>query len=268
MLERNHFSIQISYRKGHVNLKPINLTPITKKVEVHFTHNVVQLSSKRKREIEAFWEEVNRDGSFHRGEAFHVDAVTEDEDAFRFLLKQTDYAHYLHTVRNHMKDEEGCRIVFGAGLAETQDAVFVFGEMADHTAYPGRLQCAGGGLSREDLNGNYFDMERSVLREMQEELGVAPHHVERCTPVYVKSGGTYDFFSILFHVKLNILQSELKEIYKKFAETLVSKGEQPEFKDVIFLENNKKAIHNFIENDLRPFEDNLKPFLQKMAECT
>lgn len=249
-------------------MNPIKLTPLTKKVEVKYTQTMVQLSSKRKWEIEEFWTQANQDGSFHRGESFHVDDVTEDENAFRFMLKQTDYAHYLHTVRNEIKDEEGCRIVFGAGLVETKDAKFVFGEMADHTAYPGRLQFTGGGLSWEDLNGNDFDMKRSVLREMQEELGVKPHHVENCTPMYVKSGGTYGSFAILYHIKLHILEKELKTIYKDFVEALDRKGERPEFQHVIFLENNKEAINHFLENDHRQFEDNLKPFLKEMAECT
>ncbi|GAB3798823.1 hypothetical protein [Virgibacillus kimchii] len=247
-------------------MKPTKLTPLNKAVEVKYTQQSVPLSLDRKREVEKFWAEVNEGGSFYRGEAFHVDAVMENEHAFRIMLKQTDYAHYLHTVRNHITDEEGCRIVFGAGLAETKDKKFVFGEMAEHTAYPGRLQCAGGGLSWEDVKGNDFDMKHSVLRELQEEMGIVEQtHVETCTPVYLKSGGTHDFFVILYHIKLQLTEKEVINMYGDFADSLSAAGEQPEFQQLIFLENNKETITHFFETDERQCVDYLKPFLKQMA---
>ena len=33
------------------------------------------------------------------------------------MLNCADYAHYLHPVRNQITDEEGCKVVFEAGLA-------------------------------------------------------------------------------------------------------------------------------------------------------
>jgi len=168
-------------------MKTIKLTPITKEVEIEYTQNSVQLSSKRKNEIEEFWMEINQDGSFHRGEVFSVESLIERENSYKIMVGCTDYAHYLHTVRNHIEDEEGCKVVFGAGLVETKDSKLVFGEMANHTAFPGRLQCVGGGLSWEDKKGNHFDIKESVLRELNEELGVdRSKHIEKCVPVFIK----------------------------------------------------------------------------------
>ncbi len=168
-------------------MKSILLTPLTKEVEIEYTQNLVQLSSERKNEIEEFWMEINQDGLFHRGEVFNVDSLIEQESLYKIMLNCTDYAHYLHTVRNHIADEEGCKVVFGAGLVETNDSKFVFGEMANHTAYPGRLQCVGGGLSWDDKKGNHFDIKESVLRELNEELGIDySKHIEKCTPVFLK----------------------------------------------------------------------------------
>lgn len=247
-------------------MKPVKFTVLTKEVEIVYTEKDVQLSAIRKQEIEKFWKEVNQDSAFHRGEVFHVDSMIEEEHKYKIMLKWTDYAHYLHTIRNHIRDEERCRIVFGAALVETKDGKFVFGEMANHTAHPGRLQCVGGGLSFEDKKGKHFDMKQSVQRELQEELAVDPDkHIEKMKPVYLKSGGIYGAFVILYDVKLKITQKELMNIYNDFTDELSRKGEKPEFQTVIFIENNRKAIDHFFENDTRRWEDYVEPLLKRMA---
>ena len=229
-------------------MRSVKLTPLNKKVKIRYTQKLVQLSQKRKNEIEEFWTKINQDDLFHRGEVFNVKSLTERERSYDILLTQTDYAHYLYTVRNKILDDEGCKVIFGSGLIETKDSVFVFGEMANHTAYPGRLQCAGGGLSWEDKAGDYFDVKQSVLREINEELGLnLNEHIKQCTPVFLKSGGTYDFFSILYHIKLKITQSELMEIYGQFTEDLLRQDKFPEFQNLVCVENNEKSIMNFFE---------------------
>jgi hypothetical protein len=248
-------------------LNPIILTPLTKEVKVEYTQNSVQLSSIRKREIEDFWNTINQHSSFHRGEVFNVFSIIEQDDLCKIMLNCTDYAHYLHTVRNNITDEEGCKVVYGAGLVETNDSKFVFGEMGSHTAYPSRLQCVGGGLSREDKKGNYFDINESVIRELAEELGVDYcNHIEKCTPVFIKKGGTYDFLVILYHIKLKVTAKELNKNYQKFTEELFIKGEKPEFQKVIYIENNKKVITSFFEKDDRNCVDYLQPYLEQMGE--
>ncbi|RFU67034.1 hypothetical protein [Bacillus sp. V59.32b] len=243
-------------------MKPIVLTPLTKEVIVEYSQSIVQLSSKRKREIEEFWMEINQHNSFHRGEVFNVYSIIEQGDLYNIILNCTDYAHYLHTVRNHITDEEGCKVVFGAGLVETKDSKFVFGEMGNHTAYPGRLQCVAGGLSWEDKKGDYFDIEESVLRELAEELGISNNnHIEKCTPLFIKKGGIYDFLVILYHIKLSITSNELILNYQNFTEELLIKGEKPEFQKVIYIENNKESITSFFD-----CEDYLQPYLEQMAE--
>lgn len=243
------------------------LTPLPKEVVIEDSKNLVQLSSKRKSEIEQFWLDINQHSTFHRGEIFHVFSINEQEDFCKILLNRTDYAHYLHTVRNHITDEEGCKVVYGAGLVETKDSKFVFGEMANCTAYPGRLQCVGGGLSSEDKKGNYFDMKESIIRELAEELGVDENqHIETCTPVFMKHGGTHDFLVILYHIKLRISEKELINHYQNFVDELLAKGEEPEFQRVIYLDNNIKEVKRFFESNDKDCVDYLQPYLEEMAK--
>ncbi|WP_059173483.1 hypothetical protein [Bacillus sp. FJAT-27445] len=246
-------------------MKPIQLIELTKDVEILYSNSHVELSSRRKKQIEEFWKEINQQNAFHRGEVFNVKSIIEEENSYKIMLNCTDYAHYLHTVRNNITDDEGCKVVFGAGLVETKDSKLVFGEMGNHTAYPGRFQCVAGGLSWNDKKDNYFDIKESVLRELAEELGIyETNKIENCTPVFIKTGGMYDFIVVLYHIKLNITSNELIVSYQKFIEELLLKGEKPEFQSVFYLENNKDSVYRFFESK-RYCEEYLRPYLEQMV---
>jgi 8-oxo-dGTP pyrophosphatase MutT (NUDIX family) len=246
-------------------MKPIQLIELTKDVKIRYSNSLVELSSRRKKEVEEFWEEINHQNTFHRGEVFNVQSIIEQENSYKIVLNCTDYAHYLHTVRNHITDDEGCKVVFGAGLVETKDSKFVFGEMGNHTAYPGRFQCVGGGLSWNDKKDDYFDIKESVLRELAEELGIYDtNQIEMCSPVFIKTGGTYDFIVVLYHIKLNITSNELSVNYKNFTDELLLKEEKPEFQSVVYLEKNIDSVYRFFD-DSRYCVDYLQPYLEQMV---
>lgn len=246
-------------------MKPTILTPITKDIKIEYTGVLVELTAERSKEIENFWSEVNEQGRFHRGEVFTVTSINEQPNLYTVQLSCTEYAHYLHTVRNSIFDEESCKVIFAAGLVETSDSKYIFGEMNSHTAYPGRLQCVGGGLSWEDKVGNLFDSKQSVLRELSEELGITtPEQVESCLPAFIKTGGTFDFIVVLYHIKLRFTAEELVLHYQEFIGHLLTEGEKPEFQNLIVLD--KESIKSFFQSKDRYCVDYLEPFLGKMAE--
>lgn len=211
-------------------MKDFHLQPLMKEIEIIYSGEKIQLSSIRKNEIENFWTEINKTHTFFRGEVFTVESILELEKTYRIVVNRTDYAHYLHTVKNNLVDEEACKVIFGAGLVETIDSFFILGEMACHTAYPGRVQFVGGGLGWEDLKEDRFDIKASVLRELHEELGVTSKYVSNCKPVHVKIGGTYNSIVILFHITIDLSKKEFLHHYSLFINKLCNKGEKPEFK--------------------------------------
>lgn len=248
-------------------MKPTILTPITKEIKIEYTGDPVQLTAARSKEIEDFWLEVNHNRRFHRGEVFSVSSIVEQQDLFTVQLSRTDYAHYLHTVRNSVFDQESCKVIFAAGLVETNDSKYIFGEMNSHTAYPGRLQCVGGGLSWEDKIGNFFDSKKSVLRELSEELGITDSdQIKSCIPVFIKTGGTYDFIVVLYRIKLRFTAEELLLHYQRFIDHLLKEGEKPEFQNLIVLDNTLESIKSFFQTKERYCVDYVEPFLIKMAE--
>lgn len=245
----------------------IKLIPINKDIEVKNSGHSVILSHKRQNEIEAFWKDINKDGLFHRGEIFNIESAVEEKYKYYISLNSTDYAHYLHTVKNAISDGESCKTIFGAGLIETADSKFIFGEMASHTAFPGRLQCTGGGLSQEDMDDDKFDIEKSVLRETNEELAIdRDKHIEQCKPVLTSEVHVHNYFAVLYHIKVNLSEKELRENYQRYVDELTNNNELPEFQTIISIENDKDAVYAFFENDDRAKDDYLEPFLKRMTK--
>jgi 8-oxo-dGTP pyrophosphatase MutT (NUDIX family) len=250
-------------------MKPAVLTYVTKPLSVKLDEIPVELPEPFQDKVENFWSEINKDNRFTRGEVFHVNTVEESQDFLNVTLKRSDYAYYLYSVRNKQIEMERCRVIYSAGLVETADSFFVFGEMGAETAYPGRLQCVGGGLSGHDLQDSVFNLEKSLLRELHEELGIIDNNdVKECTVKYMKTGGDFDFITVLYHIQLNLTLEQLDEQYKVFCKALIAKGESPEFQRIVWLKNNNKSIDEFIRNEKRDSVDYLFPLLKEMNKIS
>ncbi|MBN3554602.1 hypothetical protein JYA63_10020 [Fictibacillus nanhaiensis] len=245
-------------------MKPVLLQVVSKSLKLILDNHPLQLPKSFQSEVETFWSRFNYENRFTNGEVFHIDEMKETDQEFVFDLKSSNYAHYLYSVKTKNMGDHACRVIYGAGLVETSDSYFVFGEMNDQTAYPGRLQCVGGGLSRTDLHGNQFQLQDSVLREMTEELGIHLDCVSSCSVRFLKTGGDYDFLAVLFHVQLNLTNSQLEDEYNKLSEVFLAIGEKSEFVRLVSIKNEPSSINDFIDNNHRDTVDYLIPLLNRM----
>jgi hypothetical protein len=59
-------------------MKPIQLIKLTKEVKILYSNTVMELSSRRKKEVEDYWIDINQQNSFHRGEVFNVQSMIKE----------------------------------------------------------------------------------------------------------------------------------------------------------------------------------------------
>lgn len=125
-----------------------------------------------------------------RGAAFGPDRISA-----RYF--ETDFASFL-ACRDWGFPDPVVFNGFGMGALRSADGVFVMGEMCRHTANAGRIYFPSGTPDPSDLVGNTVDMAGSVLRELEEETGLARTEV-RAAPWWdcVVLGATIAMFRIL-----------------------------------------------------------------------
>ncbi len=248
---------------------PVILTTASKPVSVFYTGTSVSLPPHIQAAIDRHWDARNSTGkSFTRGDVFTIQDVIETPDHIQYTVALTDYAHYLASIAG-IEDvlPYRCRVVHTSVLIKTADNYLAFGEMAAHTSTPGRLQCAGGGITRADLKeGNILGIKENAETELFEETGLdccLPQHGCTLNLAYIKSGGTYNFIGAMFVAQTLLTSDELRALFKAHTRDLLANGEKPELAQLILIKNDPHSVLNFLQEDQRPQEDYLAPWLKK-----
>lgn len=94
-------------------------------------------------------------------------------DRFRASYFETDFASFL-AWRDWRFPDPNVFNGFGMGALRCADGAFVLGEMGQHTANPGRIYFPSGTPDLNDVRDGMLDIPGSVVRELEEETGLAP----------------------------------------------------------------------------------------------
>lgn len=241
---------------------------VNKEIEVILSNEKLSLPLNTQEKIDRYWLKLLKDGkTLRRGDVFTVSDVEPGISKLKIEVKLTDYAHYMATFHNIIEKKYFCKIIYTAALVETLDKKIVIGEMAPNTSTPGRLQFPGGGVDKNDLENNNISLTKNITKEIKEELGIdinCKEHVSYFKQRFLKTGGIYDFYAFIFKVELNLDQQQFVKVYNNYTETLKLKNIIPEFKSLLFLNNDPAEIVNFLHNNNKSKVDYLHSLLQIM----
>lgn len=239
-----------------------------KAVIVEFSGKKVELADGIQEKIDNYWEMLLASGkkNYFRGDVFTVTEVIAKNDAIHVLVEKTDFAHHLYcqNIDAHL-DGFGIRIIHPACLVETSDGKTIFGEMAKWTSRSGIFQLCGGGLDSNDLQGNLFDLDHSIKKELLEELEIDADDVKRACNFgkkYLKEGGPTNKLSLVYKLVLDESSDEFLRKYANFEKKLRAKNELPEFEKLIALGKSKSEIEDFFLKNSAKCDEYMEPLFR------
>jgi 8-oxo-dGTP pyrophosphatase MutT (NUDIX family) len=92
--------------------------------------------------------------------------------ALRGAYFETAYSNFLAWRDFRLVDSQICSC-FSMAALQSADGAFLLGEMSAHTANAGQIYFAAGTPDRSDVFDGRVDLTASVMRELQEETGIA-----------------------------------------------------------------------------------------------
>jgi hypothetical protein len=242
------------------------LSPIPPKVEILYENTRLSLPKDYTDTIGRHWQKLIDFGrKLRRGDVYTIVKKEENPESLRLFVQLTDYAHYMYTLDSNFSHPLACRVIHTALLIETSDRYLVFGEMAEQTSTPGRLQCVGGGIDQSDIKGDRIDLTNNIVNEAEEEIGLDLNDnviVSSVSPKYLKSGGDSGFLAMIYSAQLSLTIEELELRFREHTEALKSTGRMPEFSAIASVKRVPDAVRAFLRDDKRPRVDYLEPLLE------
>ncbi|MFF2755236.1 hypothetical protein ACFVR1_15965 [Psychrobacillus sp. NPDC058041] len=249
-------------------MKPILIEETPAQVTVKYDPTPLQLPLNIREQHQKYWDtQIEKNSYLRNGEVFTITQINKTQKELQVTVVKTDYKHFLYTIR-HEDCAFPCKVIFTCVAVITSDNYIAFGRMNQNTATPGRLQFTGGGLDESDLEGSVFNLEKSIGKELKEEMGLSidSPHTKSFSPKFVKHKGTYDSWAVMFELKVDNTSEELKILFERHNQSLIETGEQPEFEEFLLVLLNSDSVESFIKNDSSLKEDYLEPILRKYVE--
>lgn len=135
-------------------------------------------------------------------------------------------------------------------MLETLDNKYVFGEMSNITATSGEYHISAGSCDEKDLENGKMNYEKTMFRELKEELNIDKKDLKDVKLKYLKYYSNKEAdVGLLYKGILNKTSLELKEDYEKYLNFLKETNGEIEFNRIIFVEKDEKEIKEFIDKN-------------------
>jgi 8-oxo-dGTP pyrophosphatase MutT (NUDIX family) len=146
------------------------------------------------------------------------------------LAHLSTYAHYLASAAGLLPPEFTSMSAYVSALVMASDGSVTLVKMASRTAFPGRLQLPGGGLSLEDVRGDRVDVLAAAQRELAEEVGIA----EEMSPWGTFADAEAASFGFAFVGRSSMAPDELQVAFAAHNDRERAEGQEPEIEELVF----------------------------------
>jgi hypothetical protein len=247
-------------------MKRIYISEFNNNIKVYYTNEKIHLPQAYSNAVESHWNLLLKSGKkFFRGDVYSITDIVHSEEGINIFVGLTDYAHFLYTIHKNTYVEHDCRVIHTSVLIETEDRKFVLGEMNVGTAFPHKLQFIGGGIDQNDIKENIFDLKHNIKKEILEEVFIDVEDksmVKGVSPCFLKSGGDNNFLSAIFKMDLLVDENQLNDLFNTYKKEIIRKGDIPEINSLKFIQANKIAVEEFINNNISEKDSNIIPTLK------
>jgi 8-oxo-dGTP pyrophosphatase MutT (NUDIX family) len=174
-----------------------------------------------------FEEERERRPALWNGRVLLLHRFAIEAEIFRGAYLETDFASFL-AWRDAGFPDPSVRNCFAAGALRAVDGAFLLGRMSRHTANAGKIYFPAGTPDPDDVGADgAVDLMGSVLRELEEETGLAANEV---------SPGPR-WHAVLAGARIGLIRPlRLREDSGKLAlriRAFIAREKEPELEDII-----------------------------------
>ena len=137
-----------------------------------------QFACERRGEIDAYFETLRaKTPALWNGRVLLMRDSRIENQVFHGRYFETDFASLI-AWRDWGFPDPAIVNSFAMAALRGSDGGFILGEMAAHTANPGRVYFAAGTPEPDDLRGDQVDLTGGLMREIKEEIGLTPADFE------------------------------------------------------------------------------------------
>ncbi|MDR1001468.1 MAG: hypothetical protein LBL96_11840 [Clostridiales bacterium] len=226
-----------------------------------YENRKIPLPEAMKRQIEANWnDQLTRNPMLFNGPLLTIVDMSIDQGVLYLRTGLTDYAHFLHTVKNRFNGERICRSVAVYALLKTSDGYYILSRQSAHTSFPGAIQCVAGAVAYEDIEFTTGSLEprRSMRREIAEEIGLNIGENE-LHPKYIISRNAFCHIAFCYIITLPMDRKTVLTHFAGFVEDLRRAEKECEVAELLSVRCNLPDIARFFEDN-----NNTKDYLKDL----
>ena len=214
-----------------------------KEIKIHYLDKNIELNDMEQHAINEYWNKVSN--LYTRGKIFVVDSINEENNSININLLNSDYAHYIFVRRNPGK-AKNCYNLWAGVLLETIDKKYVIGKMSKTTSSAGEYHISGGSCDSDDIERGTVNCEKTMYRELKEEMGLEESDLINVERKYMKNAFfTEQDVGIIYKAIVSKTADELEEYYHNYLTQLKEINGEIEFDKLAYIDKGEAEVKDF-----------------------